>query len=588
MKRYLLSLVALLTVFTVQSEAKTYSVVFNSYSDNMTPSIIEYATDHIVKDTTNMSKVTRQSGVGLKCGTASVKGALTVLLNEPLRFTSVTVYAASYSHKNDTAATKGISVMGKEILWKAGSRTTMQAYTVNVDVETDQITVSSLVDGYNRFYISGLEFEATPVEAGNAKLDFPYAYKFASMEYDEEQAAADEETFTLSAQDASAEGISLKMKSGAYFKVSPNTLPKDGGEFTISYTCSVVNYYLNDTLELLAQGINGKKVRYTMLVKGNVYKYVPQKVDSTGMVISPYIGSYYDKVDGLRDSVLKSEIAKIINCGVRYRYGSGTRKTWQGFYYTDRDSETNMVLDMYSNEQHYYDPANPTASVSGFDIEHMLPKSWWGGTVNAAYKDLYHLVPGNSSANRSKSNHAPGTPTDSSFYNGSFVTGADMVHGLDRAFCPADEYKGDFARAYFYIACCYGDELTWVTSGEAAQAMTNKSWEEFQPWLRDLLLEWHRMDPVSEKEKNRAIEVNKIQGNRNPFIDYPELVEYIWGNKKGESVSFSTLTPSFDIVPTALEVTDSDASLTLKVLRDGKLLIQQGDHVYTILGTLIE
>lgn len=585
MKRTLLSLVALLTFFAFQSEAKTYLVIFNSYSDNETPSIIDFATDHIVKDTTNMSKVTRQSGVGLKCGTASVMGALTLVLNEPLHFSSVTVYVASYSHQKDTTATKGISVMGKEIKWKAGSRTKMQPYTVTVDVTTDSITISSLMDAYNRFYISGLEFQATPIEAGNARLEYPYAYKFSSMEYDEEQAAADEETFALSAEDVADAGISLKMQSGTYFKVSPNTLPKEGGEFTISYTCSVVNYYLSDTLELLAKGINGKSVRYTMPVKGNVYKYVPQKVDSTGMVISKFIGNYYDKVDGLKDSVLKSEIAKIINCGVRYRYGSGAKKTWQGFYYTDRDRETNMVLDMYSNEQHYYDPANPTASVAGFDIEHMLPKSWWGGTVNNAYKDLYHLVPGNASANRSKSNHAPGTPTDSSFYNGSFVTGADLVHGLDRAFCPADEYKGDFARAYFYIACCYGDELVWLSTGEAAQAMTNNSWEEFKPWLRDLLLEWHRMDPVSDKEKNRAIEVNKIQGNRNPFIDYPELVEYIWGSKKGEAVSFSSLTPSFDVVPTALEITEPNASLTLKVLKDGQLLIQQGERVYTILGT---
>jgi endonuclease I len=60
--------------------------------------------------------------------------------------------------------------------------------------------------------------------------------------------------------------------------------------------------------------------------------------------------------------------------------------------------------------------------------------------------------------------------------------------------------------------------------------MTNDSWQEFKPWLRDVLLAWHRMDPVSDKEKTRAIEVNKIQGNRNPFIDYPELVEFIWGN----------------------------------------------------------
>ena len=54
-------------------------------------------------------------------------------------------------------------------------------------------------------------------------------------------------------------------------------------------------------------------------------------------------------------------------------------------------------------------------------------------------------------------------------------------------------------------------------------------------------MDWHRADPVSEKERRRAETVFSIQGNRNPYIDYPELVEFIWGNKKGQTVDFSTL-----------------------------------------------
>ncbi|MDE5574981.1 MAG: endonuclease, partial [Bacteroidales bacterium] len=54
--------------------------------------------------------------------------------------------------------------------------------------------------------------------------------------------------------------------------------------------------------------------------------------------------------------------------------------------------------------------------------------------------------------------------------------------------------------------------------------------DDFSEWSKELLLKWHRQDPVSEKETQRNDSVFVLQGNRNPFIDYPELVEKIWGN----------------------------------------------------------
>ena len=314
-------------------------------------------------------------------------------------------------------------------------------------------------------------------------------------------------------------------------------------------------------------------------------------LDTTRMSIGAMPGDYYKFAQGTADSTLKNHIGYIICCGKRYRYGSGSKKTWDAFYYTDRDTNTNQVLDMYSNEVRYFNPEKPTASVAGFDIEHMLPKSWWGGDVNPAYCDLFHLVPGDYSANRSKSNHAPGIPSDSTFNNGSFVTGSGEAYGLTRVFCPADEYKGDFARAYFYIAACYGDSLEWLSSGEPAVAMTNEGWQEFRPWLRDLLLSWHRMDPVSEKELARAIEVNKIQGNRNPFIDYPELAEYIWGNQQGQIVDFRQLTQSYgdayDDTHTGVDRTQAEKGSTRKEIRDGRIVIIRNASIYTIFGQKI-
>ena len=201
---------------------------------------------------------------------------------------------------------------------------------------------------------------------------------------------------------------------------------------------------------------------------------------------------------------------------------------------------------MYSFNKRYFDPDNPRCSVTDCDIEHMFPNSWWGAEAGCheAYCDLHHLVPADYSANRSKSNHGPGMVVDTTFNNGLWVNGKTSAN--IPVFCPPDEYKGDFARAFFYIAATYGDTVTWQSEGVDNGFMTNDDWREFTTATYNLLLTWHRQDPVSEKELKRMNEVYKIQGNRNPFIDYPCLAEYIWGTYSGQTVSLSALTCAYD------------------------------------------
>ena len=61
-----------------------------------------------------------------------------------------------------------------------------------------------------------------------------------------------------------------------------------------------------------------------------------------------------------------------------------------------------------------------------------------------------------------------------------------------------------------------------------------------------LLMKWHRQDPVSQKEIDRNNGIQAAQGNRNPFIDYPCLAEYLWGNKAGETFSTASCCGSFE------------------------------------------
>ena len=272
--------------------------------------------------------------------------------------------------------------------------------------------------------------------------------------------------------------------------------------------------------------------------------------------------SYYAPCQGLSDSTLKSTLAEVIQSDTRYVYGvtqyhstsnppawqKGDLKaygTWYAFPLTDL-SEDGTIWDMYSNSVRYY-PSERGASGCGLNIEHCLPKSWWGAEAcMIAYEDMFNLNPSDQQANSQKSNYPPGhVVKGDKFDNGSFRMDSKNKSQYGWAcFEPDEQYRGDFARAYFYIATAYGDSVQW---GNAySDYVTNDSYFEFTPTLIDVLLDWHRADPVSAKEIHRAAVITSIQHNHNPFIDYPDLVEYIWGNHKGETVDFNTLTCYFN------------------------------------------
>lgn len=255
---------------------------------------------------------------------------------------------------------------------------------------------------------------------------------------------------------------------------------------------------------------------------------------------------YYNQADNCSGPVLKTKLHEIIEDGTRLSYGSGTNKTWWGFYITDRRPD-GSVWDMYSTNVRYF--GDRGSSVGGMNIEHSFAKSWWGGTKNDAYKDLFHLNPSDADANSRRSSYPMGiVESPAHWENGSIKVG-DNTFGNDYSswcFEPEDQYKGDFARAYFYMATCYED-ITWDVSHIYAQhALSGDHYKVFKDWYIDLLLEWHRNDPVSQKEIDRQKAIYSLQHNRNPFIDYPCLVEYIWGNKQGETVDFDALMSTVD------------------------------------------
>ena len=238
---------------------------------------------------------------------------------------------------------------------------------------------------------------------------------------------------------------------------------------------------------------------------------------------------YYNSANGKTGTELRQALHDIIDNHTTISYN----QLWTAFWTTDNKGN-NVVWDMYSDGASYsYSYYSKTGDQCGnydsegdcYNREHSWPKSWFDGKESSIPgRDLHHIFPTDGYVNAQRSNHPFGevnNPTWTS-QNGSKLGPCSTSGYSGTVFEPIDEYKGDFARAYFYMSTrYYGEDSSWGSSG-----MTNKS--EILPWAMTLLLSWSDNDPVSQKEIDRNEVVYGIQGNRNPFIDHPEYAHLIW------------------------------------------------------------
>ena len=244
------------------------------------------------------------------------------------------------------------------------------------------------------------------------------------------------------------------------------------------------------------------------------------------------LATYASSLKGLKKEALKTAAYNVMNENLTtLGYGSGINKTWWGFYYTDRIAATNECVNRYSANKYYFGSSNTGQAIDGMNIEHSFPSSWWGGTKNNAYKDLFNLYPSDSQANSSKSNYPMGVVTTvKSEEPGYDKVGYGTIDGQSGEWCwePGDQYKGDFSRAYMYMATTY-QNLTWKGE-QGLQQLEKNAWPTLKQWAYTLYMQWVRNDPVSQLEIDRNNAVYGRQKNRNLFVDYPYLAEYIWGD----------------------------------------------------------
>ena len=239
---------------------------------------------------------------------------------------------------------------------------------------------------------------------------------------------------------------------------------------------------------------------------------------------------YYDDAVGKSGEDLQKSLSTILNDATDVGYDG----LWNLYKTTDRRSD-GKVWDMYSDVTNYTFGTDQCGSygVEGdcYNREHSVPKSWFSER-SPMKSDVWHVYPTDGKINGMRSNNPFGEVGSgaSSSKNGFSKWGKCVTPGYSgTVFEPNDEYKGDFARTYFYFATRYKGV---ATSGQGALVFTY-TYTYITGWQLDMLRRWHKKDPVSPKELDRNEAVyDSRQGNRNPFIDYPELVDLIFGDSR--------------------------------------------------------
>lgn len=243
------------------------------------------------------------------------------------------------------------------------------------------------------------------------------------------------------------------------------------------------------------------------------------------------LAQYASSLQGLKKEQLKAALHKLMDKKKVLKYGGkGPGYTWYGFWYTDRDPQTNECYNRYSDKKFYFESTNTGNAIAGMNIEHSFPKSWWGGHKNDAWCDLYNLYPSDSQANSSKSNFVMGVVVNVKEEAGAGYdkVGTGYADGqLVKMWEPGDRFKGEFSRSYMYMATTY-QNLNFVSEG--TKQLETGAYPTLKKWSSDLFRQWSKNDRVDEMEIKRNEAIYKIQNNRNLFIDYPNLAEYVWGD----------------------------------------------------------
>ncbi|OEG74201.1 hypothetical protein BEL05_00965 [Shewanella colwelliana] len=219
------------------------------------------------------------------------------------------------------------------------------------------------------------------------------------------------------------------------------------------------------------------------------------------------------------------------------------KQVWSTLTYADQDpSDDKKVIEIYTGASiSKYDNQTSGSGVGKWNREHVWAKSHgfpsesqWG------YTDAHHLRPSDPGINTARSNNDFGACKDTGeevMFNG--VGTGNYLNKTTDCWEPRDEVKGDVARMIMYMDTRYQGTDTATTNMPdlvAVDRLTTTD-EDSAPLIGTLctLYAWNQLDAVDAYEQNRNNQVYKYQGNRNPFIDRPELVKEVYGAVCGDN-----------------------------------------------------
>lgn len=256
---------------------------------------------------------------------------------------------------------------------------------------------------------------------------------------------------------------------------------------------------------------------------------------------------YYTAANNKKSTALLSALHGCIDGHTTLSYSSLEN------YYDDTDlTADGYIWDMYSTCKFTIndDGGSQSSICDVWNKEHSVPQSWFGES-SPMKSDLFHVYPTDARVNNFRGNLPYGETSSRSYIDNNskalgYIGSSNFSGYSGKVFEPVDQYKGDFARTYFYMVARYLDKSFNKSENGKVVFTYSNSTTGLTTYAVNLFLKWHRQDPVSQKEIDRNNAVYKHQKNRNPFIDYPYLAEYIWGEKKNETMILDELMSSSD------------------------------------------
>ncbi len=269
--------------------------------------------------------------------------------------------------------------------------------------------------------------------------------------------------------------------------------------------------------------------------------------------------TYYAAINGKAETgdALRTTLCTIISTG----YTSiGYSSLADNVYAASTDpsdfynGSSKTMEDIYSSKAYTSSDGKSSATDcgQGWNKEHTVPQSWFG-EASPMKSDAHHVFPTDTRMNSNRSSYPYGENNAAKYCSsyGYGQTGASTRSDYSgTVYDPGSggangSYKGDLARVYFYMVTRY--RTTNFTSGTGNTSFTySNGVANLTSYMLKLMLEWHAADPVSEKEQIRNNAIYTHQKNRNPYVDYPELVDYVFGDKKTTAVVLDDLVSSYE------------------------------------------